>query len=120
MTSVGDMAPFNPKKVTAYNVKEKIRDDPMKVTAVIKTPVTKEGVRTGKFRYRLAGTGTGGAGMSRIVSEEQAKAVAKAQKMKITEKAPKAGAGKRKKKSCKKIGEEAEERCVKRRAKKSK
>lgn len=111
------MATLDLAEVIAYNVKLREKDT-MEVNDVIKTPITKEGVKTGKFRYRLAGIGSDGTGMSRFINEVQAKEASTYFGLKIEERAAKTAT--RKKKSCKQIGEDAEERCnVTRTAKKA-
>ena len=98
--------------IIAYNVKLKEKE-PMKVVAVVKTPIMKEGQRTGKFRYRLAGVGSDGTGMSRFVNKEDAEKLAKQLGKNIEEREAKPSS---RRKTCKKIGEDAESRCKIRRA----
>lgn len=96
--------------VPAYNVKLREMDYmQQKKIDIIKTPITKEGKKTGKFRYRLAGVGSDGTGMSRFINQNQAEEASAWYEMPIEERAAKTTA--RKKKSCKQIGEDAEERC---------
>ena len=98
--------------IQAYNVKLK-RKERMKVTDVIKTPITtKEGKKTGKFRYRLAGVGTDGTGMSRFIGEKDAKSIARQLGKSIEERAVKSG---NRRKTCKQIGYGAYNRCADRR-----
>jgi len=105
--------PLNLDNVIAYNVKLKEKEA-MEVTAIIKTPIMKEGKKTGKFRYRLAGRGSDGTGMSRFINKDQAEEAEIRFDMHMEEHAAKSTG--RKKKSCKQIGEDAEERCNTRRA----
>ncbi len=100
--------------VEGYNVKLKVSEE-MKVTEVIKTPITKEGVETGKFRYRVAGTGSDGTKMNRFVNEADAKKYAKQFKKTIVTRAAKSKVPKKSKKTCKQFGEEAKEKCEVRR-----
>lgn len=119
------------QKVT-YNPSTKT-DDIMEVTEVYKQPIMKEGKKTGKYRYRVQGifpsTDTG---VSRLVSESEAKSHAEALGISIKEQkvktaaekaaakkeAAKKAAARRGRKSCKQIGEDAEDRCLKRRGEK--
>lgn len=103
------------RKIKAYNVKLGIMDV-MKEISVIRTPIMKEGVATEKYRYRLAGKGQEGVGLSRFVTKEDAKDVAKQLKLKIQTGAPSAA---RRRRTCEVIGKEAEEKCIARRAKKA-
>jgi len=105
--------PLDLDNVIAYNVKLKEKEA-MEVVAIIKTPIMKEGRKTGKFRYRLAGRGSDGTGMSRFINKDQAEEAEGHFAMNMEERAAKSTG--RKKKTCKEIGEAAEERCNTRRA----
>ena len=105
--------PLNLNNVIAYNVRLK-KKEAMDVVSIIKTPIMKEGKRTGKFRYRLAGRGSDGTGMSRFINKDQAEEAEGHFGMRMEERAAKSTG--RKKKTCKEIGIDAEARCNTRRA----
>ena len=105
--------PLNLNNVIAYNVRLK-KKEAMDVVSIIKTPIMKEGKRTGKFRYRLAGEGRDGTGMSRFINKDQAEKAVSHFGFPMEERPAKSGG--RKKKTCKQIGIDAEARCNNRRA----
>ena len=99
-------------KVTAYNVKTKTKGDPMKVTSVVKYAITKDGEKTGKFRYQLKGKSkSDGTGMSRMVGADDAVDYAKQLGTAITTKEPKAKTAKKPRKTCKELAAGYEDRC---------
>nr|QBK86601.1 MAG: hypothetical protein LCMAC102_03960 [Marseillevirus LCMAC102] len=102
--------------VEGYNVRLKTKEEMTTVTKVIKTPIkTKEGAKTGNFRYRVAGIGSDGTKMNTFVSEAVAKKHSKTYKKPIVEIAAKPKVLKKSKKPCEKFGEEATKKCEVRR-----
>ena len=106
------MADLDLNNIVAYNVVLK-ESEAMKVDAIIRTPIMKEGVPTGKYRYRFAGKGSNGTGMSRFTKKETAEAAAEYLGLEIEDREAKSS-GKRM--TCKAIGVAAEEKCVARKA----
>ena len=100
------------ENIWAYNVKLKT-SELMNIDTVIKTPIMKQGSKTGKFRYRLAGTGSDGTGMSRFIGQKDANSISRQLGKPIEERAAKPAT---RRKTCKRIGETAKERCNLRRA----
>jgi len=97
--------------VTAYNVKLK-KTDNMEVTNVIRTPIMKEGSATGNYRYRLAGVGSDGTGMSKFIKASDAQDYADQLGKNIVDAEPKSSGARKKKKTCKQVGEDAESLCI--------
>src|SRR5690242_7679703 len=103
------------KKVVAYNLKLKKKDQPMKVSGVHKHLPREAGK---KSRYRFSGTDAKtGDKMSLIVSEEMAKKAVKELKLKMREEQPKEKKVKKTKRSCQDVAAVSLIRCEERRAK---
>ena len=109
------MSKVGGEKITAYNLRKQLRERPMVVTAIYRYDPAKEG---GKSRYRLAGHDKEHTddSMSVFCSEDKANAASRDLSIDIERAVAKP---RKSKKSCKEIGEGAEERCEVRRKKAS-
>lgn len=105
----------------AYNFSLRTKEE-MDVNKVIRTSIVgADGKETGRYRYRVAGTGSNGTGMSKFVTEEKAKDIAKSFGLNITavKGKPTTRRASTTSRGCKAAAERARKKCEDKKAKKA-